>query len=787
MKALFKEFKNQILAVMFSIVMTYWAMSSFFGMPIIDILLVITLVNTILFICCIYLKKQGISGGILFVLGSIVYFMGVIGIIISSGNSSLSYLIWIALTKPESQQFVMPFWIATILLSAYGFTTTVFYFTNISFRVPVLLLIGMIPFMLQSAKTDSDISIPFILFVILFFLLYVERTVKKTPGLEKCFHVNNPWYFVSVTVFVAIVLTLALTVPKPETIPKIAYFNQVLNQTIQNLAQANGQNIDVQNLSKIFNTMALKNQSVLDSSTSPLGNNVLFEVEAKEPLYFRVQSWDKYIDNRWLKGNKELDKKRDVKETKNSYFKFYVLAELLEQTEKDGPNSANSEKVNSFDSILKKQDIRKASIYTKGVPMQSLLNPPGVCGFGLQNNATVYINEHAECHIANGQIPNLNENYTIDYITQNLSHSSLEYNLLRKVNRKFVESILEPEKYKVINNNETAAVKGLSEGKLAIDSNIKAAIEEAKTDMDRAYDNYTELPDNIPQRIYDLANKTTEGLTSDYDKAQAIVNFFNTSGFKYDLTPPSFPKGKDYNDFFIFESKKGICMHFASAMVILARASGLPARYVEGFVANEWDPETGNYLIREKHAHAFPEVYIAGYGWMVFEPTVGMGNDSDGFSVFFAGLFDTVGYAAGVIGKFIKAMPIWVKLLFIPYIVFTFFILICLFCYIRRSAWKKSVLNTDSSQAVLIVFSRISYLLGKIGLKMKKHETPSDYAQRVFEASGVNLLEFAEIFNKSKYGGLRPDKEAVQKAIEKYNEVRQYVRRKVGKVKACMI
>jgi hypothetical protein len=786
-KALFKEFKNQIFAVMFSIVMTYWAMSSFFGMPIIDILLVIILVNSILFICCIYLKKQGISGGILFVLGSIVYFMGVVGIIILSGKSSLSYLIWIVLTKPENQQLIMPFWIATILLAAYGFTTTVYYFTNISFRVPVLLLIGMIPFMLQSAKTDSEISIPFILFVILFFLLYVERTVKKASGLEKSFHVNNPWYMVSVTIFVAILLTLALTVPKPETIPKIAYFNQVLNQTIQNLAQANGQNIDVQNLSKIFNTMALKNQSVLDSSTSPLGNNILFEVKAKEPLYFRVQSWDKYMNNRWLKGNKELDKKIDVKEIKNSYNKFYVLAELLEQMKKNGLNSADSEIVNSLDGIIKKQDIRKASIYTKGVPMQSLLNPPGVCGFSLQNNSTVYINEHAECYMANGQIPNLNEIYSIDYITQSLPHSSSEYNLLKKLNRKIVESIFESEKYKVTNNNETAAVKGMSEGKLVIDSNTKATIEEAKSEMDMAYDNYTELPDNIPQRIYDLANKTTEGLTSDYDKAQAIVNFFNNSGFKYDLTPPSHPKGKDYNDFFIFESKRGICMHFASAMVILARASGIPARYVEGFVANEWDPETGNYLIREKHAHAFPEVYIAGYGWMVFEPTVGMGNDSGGFSAFFVGLFDKAGYATESIGKIIKAMPLWVKLLFIPYIIFTIFILICLFCYIRRSAWKKSVLNADSSQAVLIVFARIAYLFGKIDLKMKKHETPSDYAERVFEASGVNLLEFAQIFNKSKYGGLSPDQEAVRNAIEKYNEVRQYVRRKVGKVKACII
>lgn len=783
MKAIFKELRNQILAVMFSIVMTYWAMSSFFGMPIIDILMVITVVNTILFVCCIYLKKQGISGGILFVLGSIVYFMGVFGIISLSGNSTLSYLIWLVMTKPESQQLIIPFLIGTILLASYGFTTTVFYFTNISFRVPVLLLIGMISFMLQSAKTDSDISIPFILFVVLFFLLYVENTAKKTLGLEKSFHVNNPWYFVSAIIFVAIVMILALTVPKPETIPKIAYFNQVLNQTIQNLAQANGQNIDIQNLSRIFNTMALKNQSVLDSSTSSLGENVLFEVEAKEPLYFRVQSWDKYTNNRWLKGNKELEKKKDVREVKNSYYKFYVLAELFKRMGNNDINSVNSEVEISFDSIMKKQDIRKASIYSKRVPMQSLLNPPGVCGFSLQNKANVYINEHTECHIANGQIPSINENYSIDYVNQSLSHLSFEYNFLRNVNRKIVESIIDSDKYRVVDSNETV-ISESSESILIKDPNVKAAIEEAKSEMVMAYDNYTQLPDNLPQRIYDLANEITEGLTSDYDKAQAIVDYFKTSGFKYDLTPPGLPKGKDYNDFFIFESKRGICMHFASAMVILARASGVPARYVEGFIADEYDPKTGRYLIKEKHAHAFPEVYIAGFGWMVFEPTIGIGNASNGrFYAFLEGLTNTV----KLIVKFINAMPFWAKLLFIPYVAFSVFILICLFCYIRRSAWKKSVLNADSNQAVSIIFARISHLLGKIDLKMKKHETPSNYAERVLEASGVDLMEFAEVFNKSKYGGLNPDQEAISMAMEKYNEVRQHVRKKVGKVKACML
>lgn len=447
MKALFRELNNQKLSLIFSIILTYWAMTSFLGMPIVDILLVISLVNTILFICCIYAKKQGTAGGIVFVLGSVVYFMSIMVIILFSGESNLSYLIWIVVTKPESVELIPAFWFATVLIACYGLTSTVYYFTNIRYRVPVLLLIGIIPFMLQSAKTDRGITLPFVLFLIFFFLLYLERTVKKTVNLDKDYHINNPWYIMSATIFIAIVLTLSLTAPKPETVPKVAYIKQVLNETIQNLAQTNGQNIEVENLAKIFNTMSIKNQSILGSSTPPLGDNVLFEVQAKEPLYFRVQSWDKYVDNRWIKGNKELDNKRDIKDIKNSYTKFYVLAELLQQMKKNSLLPSEYAKVDKYlEGTPKQQEIKQAYIQTKGVPMQSLLNPPGVCSFGLWNNPIVYINGHAECYIENEQIPDLNESYTIDYFSQNLSHSSLEFNLLREVNRDFVTGIFDLKK-----------------------------------------------------------------------------------------------------------------------------------------------------------------------------------------------------------------------------------------------------------------------------------------------------------------------------------------------------
>jgi len=59
------------------------------------------------------------------------------------------------------------------------------------------------------------------------------------------------------------------------------------------------------------------------------------------------------------------------------------------------------------------------------------------------------------------------------------------------------------------------------------------------------------------------------------------------------------------SDYFLFESKKGFCIHYASAMVILARACGLPARYSEGYVADEFDSGTGRFIVRDKDAMRF--------------------------------------------------------------------------------------------------------------------------------------------------------------------------------------
>jgi transglutaminase-like putative cysteine protease len=91
--------------------------------------------------------------------------------------------------------------------------------------------------------------------------------------------------------------------------------------------------------------------------------------------------------------------------------------------------------------------------------------------------------------------------------------------------------------------------------------------------------------------------------------------------YPYTLDVPPPVEGQDAADYFLFELKQGYCDYYATAMVVLARASGLPARFVSGYSPGEYDAPGAQYIVREMHAHSWAEVYFPEIGWVEFEPT----------------------------------------------------------------------------------------------------------------------------------------------------------------------
>jgi hypothetical protein len=131
---------------------------------------------------------------------------------------------------------------------------------------------------------------------------------------------------------------------------------------------------------------------------------------------------------------------------------------------------------------------------------------------------------------------------------------------------------------------------------------------------------YLALPDTLPQRVHRLAGEITAGQATPYDKAKAIETYLRTN-YPYDLNISAPPQDQDVADYFLFDLKRGYCDYYATAMVVLARSSGLPARFVSGYAAGDYDMPNAQYIVRELHAHSWVEVYFSEIGWVEFEPT----------------------------------------------------------------------------------------------------------------------------------------------------------------------
>jgi transglutaminase-like putative cysteine protease len=130
----------------------------------------------------------------------------------------------------------------------------------------------------------------------------------------------------------------------------------------------------------------------------------------------------------------------------------------------------------------------------------------------------------------------------------------------------------------------------------------------------------------VTQRTADEARRVVEaaGATDPYHKARALADYLRTDPrFRYRTVAalPSDPN-RDIVDFFLFDpaGQVGYCEYFATAMAVMARTQGLPARVAVGYAPGE-RIETGIYQVREKNAHAWAEIYFPGYGWQIFEAT----------------------------------------------------------------------------------------------------------------------------------------------------------------------
>ena len=140
------------------------------------------------------------------------------------------------------------------------------------------------------------------------------------------------------------------------------------------------------------------------------------------------------------------------------------------------------------------------------------------------------------------------------------------------------------------------------------------------------------VPSTLPPIIKTTAITATVGATNEYEMAVDLQNYFRNNGFVYSVQTP-LKQGYDGDGGAVIakflEVKSGYCVHFASAMALMARTLGIPSRVTEGYLPGTSNGGSVNnpgiYTVTSDDLHAWPELYFAGVGWVPFEPTVSRG------------------------------------------------------------------------------------------------------------------------------------------------------------------
>jgi len=146
-----------------------------------------------------------------------------------------------------------------------------------------------------------------------------------------------------------------------------------------------------------------------------------------------------------------------------------------------------------------------------------------------------------------------------------------------------------------------------------------AQLEQAPFSNRRKWARDLQLPSDFPETVRELARSITANAHGPYERAVALLQYFRSGAFTYSLDTNLGDSPNDLTQF-LTKTRKGFCEQFAASYAALARAVGLPSRVAVGYQPGTVDVD-GLYHVTNRNAHAWPEVWIEGAGWLPFEPT----------------------------------------------------------------------------------------------------------------------------------------------------------------------
>ncbi|MFH1647975.1 MAG: transglutaminase domain-containing protein [Chloroflexota bacterium] len=293
---------------------------------------------------------------------------------------------------------------------------------------------------------------------------------------------------------------------------------------------------------------------------------------------------------------------------------------------------------------------------------------------------------------------------------------------------------------------------------------------------------YLRLPPDFPESVRRLSRSIAGGAPTPYDKVTAIDNYLSRIPYNNEIQAP--PPGTDGVAYFLFTQKSGFCLYYASAMAVMLRAVDVPARLAVGYLPGEAGDEKGQYILRDKHYHAWPQAYFPGYGWVDLEATPSTGDSEVAIETPWVGgqitggdwqewqdwylwqMLAEAGFSGGPAAAGFNEIrtpgnPVW------PFadelgrallITIGGIILITLAAsplLARRSAFYRWLWDFNREDAAAMVYNRLCRLGAMAGLGPRAEQTPLEYAAELsatFPRQARSLDNIARTYADSQFG-----------------------------------
>lgn len=277
---------------------------------------------------------------------------------------------------------------------------------------------------------------------------------------------------------------------------------------------------------------------------------------------------------------------------------------------------------------------------------------------------------------------------------------------------------------------------------------------------------YLALPNGLPLRVRTLALDLTVKELNPYDRARAIEAYLRQFPYTLDNLPPP-PSQRDVVDYFLFDLKRGYCDYFASAMVVLSRAAGVPARLVVGYAPGKFEANSARYIITGEDAHSWVEVYFPRYGWIEFEPTSNRESvDDPNFVAEESKDIDETDAKSPSSSKIDWGLWLMVSGGLVAAVIAIGQLV---------GAETRKLHQLAPSSAIAHIYARLDRHAGRIGIAARAYDTPNEFASRLTARIGelspeqlkncIGIDKITELYVQQSYGARTIDDRSRQDAV----------------------